>query len=261
VSGELRTPDVTAEKRHGPRCFCGSRPVLARRECLRSSTPADATDSVRHAELRRSQSWAFTSEARHYDFWTGAHRPWRPGGHLCSSIPMAANHCDAALRDHRASHGPHYSREKQKRTSNSSCLETHSSLRLSSLDFSQLIGLSLVHLAVVLLAATAPGGTEPILIFGDVFDPAKNQLDGMVRLFQVRDFVAEEWPHVLIWDLFVGRAIWLDSLSRGTPFTWAALTLCNGIGPPGMLLYVLLCLVSGRGLPTLGYTPSEAESE
>ena len=36
----------------------------------------------------------------------------------------------------------------------------------------------------------APGGTEPILIFADVFDPAQSQLDGMVRLFQVRDFVA-----------------------------------------------------------------------
>ena len=57
-----------------------------------------------------------------------------------------------------------------------------------------LIALSLVHLAVVLTAATAPGGTEPIAIFADVFDPAQSQLDGMVRLFQVRDFVAEEWP-------------------------------------------------------------------
>ena len=56
------------------------------------------------------------------------------------------------------------------------------------------VGLSLVHLAVVLLAATAPGGTEPIKIFADVFDPSQNQLDGMVRLFEVRDFVAEEWP-------------------------------------------------------------------
>ena len=122
-----------------------------------------------------------------------------------------------------------------------------------------LIALSLVHLAVVVTAATAPGGTEPIAIFADVFDPAKNQLDGMVRLFQVRDFVAEEWPHVLIWDLFVGRAIWLDSLERNTPFTWASLLLTNGIGPPGMLLYILLCLGSGRGLPTLGYTPSESK--
>ena len=64
----------------------------------------------------------------------------------------------------------------------------------------------------------------------------------------------------LIWDLFVGRAIWLDSLSRGTPFTWSALTLTNGIGPPGLLLYVLLCISSGRGLPTLGYEPSEDRS-
>ena len=36
---------------------------------------------------------------------------------------------------------------------------------------------------------------EPILIFADVFDPAQSQLDGMVRLFEVPDFVAEEWPH------------------------------------------------------------------
>jgi len=116
-----------------------------------------------------------------------------------------------------------------------------------------IIALSLVHITIVLLAASAPGGTEPILIFADVFDPSQNQLDGMERLFAVRDFVAEEWPHVLIWDLFVGRAIWLDSLERGTPFTWSSLLLCNGIGPPGLLLYVVLCLVSGRGLPTLGY--------
>ena len=122
-----------------------------------------------------------------------------------------------------------------------------------------ILALSLVHLAIVLTAAAAPGGTEPIAIFADVFDPAKSQLDGMVRLFEVRDFVAEEWPHVLIWDLFAGRAIWLDSLARGTPFTWSALLLTNGIGPPGLLLYVLICLISGKGLPTLGYTPSEPE--
>jgi len=127
-----------------------------------------------------------------------------------------------------------------------------------------ILALSLIHLGIVGLAATSPGGTEPILIFADVFDPAQSQLDGMVRLFQVlgsassmrpyeyqgdrlnptptptpnpnqvRDFVAEEWPHVLIWDLFVGRAIWLDALERGTPFAWSSLLLTNGIGPPGL---------------------------
>jgi len=122
---------------------------------------------------------------------------------------------------------------------------------------SAILVLSLFHLAIVLLAASAPGGTEPVKIFADVFDPAQSQLDGMVRLFRVRDFVAEEWPHVLIWDLFVGRAIWLDSLKRGTPFTWPALLLTNGIGPPGLLLYVAICLATGKGLPTVGNLPSE----
>jgi hypothetical protein len=57
-----------------------------------------------------------------------------------------------------------------------------------------IVGLSLVHLTIVLVAATQSGGTEPIAIFADVFDPSKSQLDGMQRLFEVRDFVAEEWP-------------------------------------------------------------------
>ena len=85
-----------------------------------------------------------------------------------------------------------------------------------------------------------------------------------MRLIAVRDFVAEEWPHVLIWDLFVGRAIWLDALERQPPFAWAALLLTNGppagqrgIGPPGLLLYVAICLATGKGLPTLGYTAAE----
>lgn len=114
--------------------------------------------------------------------------------------------------------------------------------------------LSLVHFLVVLLAAAAPGGLEPILIFADVFDPTKNQLDGMVKLFEFRDFVAEEWPHVLIWDLFAGRCIWLDALTRGVPRSLLApsLLLTNFIGPPGLLLYTVLCLIAGQGFPTLG---------
>lgn len=123
-----------------------------------------------------------------------------------------------------------------------------------------IVALSLVHLTVVLLAASAPGGTEPITIFADVFDPAQSQLDGMQRLFAVRDFVAEEWPHVLIWDLFVGRAIWLDGVARGVSYMAPSLLLTNLIGPPGLVLYVLTCLLTGKGLPPLGYTPS-ANSE
>lgn len=122
-----------------------------------------------------------------------------------------------------------------------------------------ILGLSLVHLLVVLLAATKPGGIEPILIFLDVFRPDLSQLDGMQRLFEVRDFVAEEWPHVLIWDLFVGRAIWLDGISRNVPFLAPSLLLCNFIGPPGLLLYALTCSLTGVGLPPLGYSGAEQD--
>jgi hypothetical protein len=114
------------------------------------------------------------------------------------------------------------------------------------------VGLSAIHLAIVLSAATAPGGMEPITIFADVFDPAKSQLDGMQRLFAVRDFVAEEWPHVLIWDLLAGRAIWLDCLARGVSPMAPSLLLCNLIGPPGLLLHCAISLATGKGLPALG---------
>jgi len=125
-----------------------------------------------------------------------------------------------------------------------------------------ILALSLVHLVIVLTAASAPGGTEPILIFADVFDPSKNQLDGMTHLFEVRDFVAEEWPHVLLWDIFVGRAIWLDATARGVPRTLLApsLLMTNAIGPPGLLLYALVCVASGRGLPVMGFDAEAREA-
>lgn len=124
-----------------------------------------------------------------------------------------------------------------------------------------LLALSLIHFLIVVTAASQPGGTEPIALFGDVFDPAKSQLDGMVRLFEVRAFVAEEWPHVLIWDLLAGRMIWLDGLARGFPAKLLApsLLLCNGIGPPGLLLHVAISLLSGRGLPLMGWSETGLE--
>ena len=64
-----------------------------------------------------------------------------------------------------------------------------------------ILGLSLAHFAIVVLAASQPDGTAPIAIFADVFDPAQSQLEGMRRLFEVPNFVAEEWPHVLICKL------------------------------------------------------------
>mmetsp|Transcript_38148 Transcript_38148/g.65409 ORF Transcript_38148/g.65409 Transcript_38148/m.65409 type:complete len:208 (+) Transcript_38148:8-631(+) len=123
-----------------------------------------------------------------------------------------------------------------------------------------ILALSLVHFAVVLLAATREDGTAPIMIFADVFDPAQSQLAGMQRLFEVPNFVAEEWPHVLIWDLFVGRAIWIDGLARGVP-TAPSVLLTNLIGPPGLLLHVLISVATGKGLPTMGSPPPADEAE
>ena len=121
--------------------------------------------------------------------------------------------------------------------------------------------LGLVHLAIVVLAASENGGegTAPILLFADEFDPSKDQLGVMTQLFAFRNFCAEEWPHVLIWDLFVGRAIWLDGLSRGTIVTWHSVLLTNLIGPPGLVLHALTCLFTGNALPLAvgGSVPEE----
>ena len=120
--------------------------------------------------------------------------------------------------------------------------------------------LGLVHLAIVVLAASENGGegTAPILLFADEFDPSKDQLGVMTQLFAFRNFCAEEWPHVLIWDLFVGRAIWLDGLSRGI-VTWHSVLLTNLIGPPGLVLHALTCLFTGNALPLAvgGSVPEE----
>lgn len=62
------------------------------------------------------------------------------------------------------------------------------------------------------------------------------------------NFVSEEWSHVLTWDLFVGRWIWLDGLRRGV-FTCHSVLLCNLIGPPGLLLHWATCILTGKGLP------------
>ena len=115
-----------------------------------------------------------------------------------------------------------------------------------------IVGLALVHFTIVAVAAAQEGALEQVLIFQEVFDPSLSQLAGMQKLFEITNFVAEEWPHVLIWDLFVGRQIWIDGLERGIN-TRLSLAFCNFIGPPGLLLHVATCLITGKGLPPMGY--------
>lgn len=93
-----------------------------------------------------------------------------------------------------------------------------------------------------------PEGTAPISEFANVFDPSGDPQSAMVGMMQYTNFVSEEWSHVLTWDLFVGRWIWLDGLRRGI-FTAHSVLLCNLIGPPGLLLHWLTCILIGKGLP------------
>jgi hypothetical protein len=64
-------------------------------------------------------------------------------------------------------------------------------------------------------------------------------------LLKLFNFVSE-WGHVLTWDLFVGRWVWLDGLRRGV-FTSHSVLFCNLIGPPGLLIHWFTCLVTGKG--------------
>lgn len=105
----------------------------------------------------------------------------------------------------------------------------------------------LVHFFIVSASIVQPGATAPLLEFNDVFDPAKDSQAAFMKMVtNYPNFVAEEWPHVLTWDLFVGRYIWLDGLKRGI-FTSHSVLFTNLIGPPGLLLHWVTSLVTGKG--------------
>ena len=100
------------------------------------------------------------------------------------------------------------------------------------------------------IAQQGTGVTAPLAEFNDVFDPSgdpQRAFMGMVSKYP--NFVAEEWSHVLTWDLFVGRYVWMDGLRRGI-FTAPAVLFCNLIGPPGLLIYWITCTLNGK--PILG---------
>lgn len=106
----------------------------------------------------------------------------------------------------------------------------------------------LIHFFIVGSSIVQPGATAPLQEFNGVFDPAGNPQEAMMGMMRYPNFVSEEWSHVLAWDLFVGRWIWLDGLKRGI-FTSHSVLLCNLIGPPGLLLHWATCIVTGKGLP------------
>ena len=110
--------------------------------------------------------------------------------------------------------------------------------------------LALFHLVVVVFSTRGIVGvdTAPLPLFNNLFDINQDGLATYLELGTYRNFAAEEWTHVLIWDIFVARYIWLDGLRRGI-FTSHSVLLTNLIGPPGLLLHLLTCVVVGKGLP------------
>ena len=118
-------------------------------------------------------------------------------------------------------------------------------------DLNVITAFCLVHFFIVVTSIMEPGGTAPMAEFNDVFDPSGDPQAAMLGMMRYPNFVSEEWSHVLTWDLFVGRWIWLDGMKRGV-FTSHSVLLCNLIGPPGLLLHWATCIVTGKGL-----TPSE----
>jgi hypothetical protein len=116
---------------------------------------------------------------------------------------------------------------------------------------------ALLHFFIVAtsIAQQGQGVTAPLADFAGVFDPSGDPQKAFMGMSSnYPNFVAEEWSHVLTWDLFVGRWIWLDGLKRGI-FTPHSVLFCNLIGPPGLLLHWLTCTLSGK--PIL--EPSEKE--
>lgn len=107
---------------------------------------------------------------------------------------------------------------------------------------------ALVHFFIVFSSILQPNGTAPMAEFNDVFDPNGDPQGAMLGMMKYPNFVSEEWSHVLTWDLFVGRWVWMDGLKKGIS-TNIAVLFCNLIGPPGFLIHLVSSLVSGKGLP------------
>jgi Domain of unknown function (DUF4281) len=96
------------------------------------------------------------------------------------------------------------------------------------------------------LASQSDGATAPLTEFNDVFNPLGDPQEAFIGMTsKYPNFVAEEWSHVLAWDLFVGRYIWLDGLKRNI-FTGISVLFCNLIGPPGLLIHWVTCTLSGK---------------
>ncbi|GIJ43196.1 hypothetical protein Val02_00820 [Virgisporangium aliadipatigenens] len=92
----------------------------------------------------------------------------------------------------------------------------------------------------------------PVLVYavlvlpavGDILPAVANpSLPGIRELFAGATGAAAVWAHVIAFDLFVGRWIWLDARERNVPW-WIVsplLVLVIMLAPLGLLLYLGIC--------------------
>ncbi|KAL0034507.1 hypothetical protein WJX79_005672 [Trebouxia sp. C0005] len=56
---------------------------------------------------------------------------------------------------------------------------------------------------------------------------------------------AQDWIHLIAWDLIGGRWIYLDGLGKKVP-TWHSLMITFGGGPLGLLVHFVTCSLSQK---------------
>jgi hypothetical protein len=103
-----------------------------------------------------------------------------------------------------------------------------------------------IHLSLVSFGLTQPGSAQE---FEFLATQGFVKLSAMMEMRNFPVFVSEEWAHVLAWDLFVGRWIYLDGLKKDIP-TPHSLFFCFLLGPLGLLMHLVTRALLKRDLGT-----------
>jgi hypothetical protein len=104
-----------------------------------------------------------------------------------------------------------------------------------------------IHLSLVSFGLAQPGSAQE---FEFLATQGFVKLSAMMEMRNFPVFVAEEWAHVLAWDLFVGRWIYLDGLKKEIP-TPHSLFFCFLLGPLGLIIHLVTRALWKRDIGTL----------
>ena len=88
--------------------------------------------------------------------------------------------------------------------------------------------------------------------------PSTGPLDGFRSMLENPNFVTEEWAHVLAWDFFVGRWMWLDAVERDVPSCGRVCSRPTSGLTPGAPAVLPGVPARGKGLPPPTPTPKRA---